>query len=328
MILLANVPHGARTSGVVQRLGKMLACGLLFCGFSAFGQTAVTLTWGQSTGSVAGYYIYQGTNSGSYIKRTDAGKNLLTQVTNLTPGVTYYFVVSSYTSTGLESGFSSEGSYTASSSLLPPAIVILKPGITLTPDYATITAPFTLSGGMISQALQTTVTTGGSAVYTITNAVPGNYIIWAQVKAPNGGADSFYINVDAQPTDPMMIWNLVDSTVLTNEVVTWHGISDSVPKVFFLSAGTHQVIVRGREANAQLGTIMFMPAPLQLQVLATRQVVVSGVAQTNHTYQVQYSSNMKTWTTLGSTTSDATGKFSFTDSTAAKAPMRQYRIKG
>jgi len=328
MNLLAQARLGARITITARHVTKLLLLVSLLSGVSAFSQTTLALGWNQSTGSVAGYYVFQGTNTHLYTKKFDAGKNLLMQFTNLTAGVTYYYAVTSYTSTGVESDFSSEASYTASSGLLPPPIVNLKPGATLTPDLATITAPFILSGGMISQALQTTVTTGGSLVYNITNAIPGNYVIWAQVKAPSTNANSFYINIDAQPTDPMMIWNLAVSSALTNEVVSWQGISDFVPKVFFLSAGNHQVIVRGREANVQLGAITFMPAPLQLQMLSNRQVIFSGVAQTNQTYQVQATSDFKTWTTLGNTTTDATGKFKFTDTTASSVWIRNYRIKG
>src|SRR5207253_2057312 len=119
------------------------------------------------------------------------------------------------------------------------AAVNLTPGMTITADSATIAAPFTVSNGMISQPVLSTVLTGGRAAYTFNNFFPGNYVVSAQVKAPNATANSFYVNVDAEPTDPMMLWNLGVSTVLTNETVSWQGISDSVPKVFFLSAGTH-----------------------------------------------------------------------------------------
>src|SRR6185436_3305868 len=107
--------------------------------------------------------------------------------------------------------------------------------------------------------------------YTFTVQVPGNYVVSAKVKTPDASANSFYVNMDAEPTDPMMIWNLGVSTTLTNQAVSWQGISDSVPKVFFLSAGTHQLIVRGREANAQLGAITISPAPFQLRALPSKQ---------------------------------------------------------
>ena len=181
---------------------------------------------------------------------------------------------------------------------------------------------------MISQPAQTTVTAGGNAVYLITNSVPGNYVIAAQVKAPSASANSFYVNVDAQPTDPMMIWNLGVSSAVTTQTVSWGGISDAVQKVFFLSAGTHQVIVRGREANAQLGAITFLPAPLYLQVLADKKVVVAGVAQASHAYDIQATTNFTTWTTLTNVMTDTTGRFSYTDPGSSTIKGRYYRLRG
>jgi len=34
-----------------------------------------------------------------------------------------------------------------------------------------------------------------------------------------------------------------------------------VPKVFSLSQGSHQLIIRGREANTQLQSITILPSP-------------------------------------------------------------------
>ena len=303
-------------------------CALMLAAAVTQAQVSVTLGWDQSAGTVAGYRVYQGTNSGVYTTSADAAKNLQLQINGLTPGVKYYFAVCSYTSAGVYSDYSSEITYTPNSGALPPPVVNVMPGVTISPSAATITMPFALSGGMISQPLQTTVTAGGSAVYQITNSVPGNYVISAQVKAPNASANSFYVNVDAQPTDPTMIWNLAVSTALTNETVSWQGISDTTPKVFFLSAGAHQVIVRGREGNAQLGGITFLPAPLQLQILPNKQVVVSGVGQTSHAYDIQATTNFTTWTTLTNVTTDATGKFSITDGAAATMKARHYRLRG
>jgi hypothetical protein len=302
-------------------------CVLIFAAAASNAQVSVTLGWDQSTNS-AGYRVYQGTSSHRYTTNFDAGKNLQLQINGLTAGVTYYFAVCAYTSAGVYSDYSSEISYTASSGALPPPVVTLAPGVSLSPSAATLTAPFVLTGGMISQPATTTVTAGGSAVYQISNSVPGNYVISAQVKAPDTNSNSFYVNVDAQPTDPTMIWNLAVSSALTNETVSWQGISDSVPKVFFLAAGSHQVIVRGREANAQLGNITFLPAPFKLQALPNKQVVVSGVAQPSHAYDIQATTNFVTWTTLTNVTTDATGQFSFGDAAAPTAKARYYRLRG
>jgi len=129
----------------------------------------------------------------------------------------------------------------------------------------TITSPFVANNGLVYQTTSTAVTTGGRAAYSFTLPSSGNYIISAMTIAPNSGANSFYVNIDAEPTDPTMIWDVPITATLTSSTVSWRGTgtdtSDQfVPKVFALSAGTHQLIIRGREANTQLGTITISPA--------------------------------------------------------------------
>jgi hypothetical protein len=212
------------------------------------------------------------------------------------------------------------------------SIMVAVPNKTITMnlgvDAAIITAPFTINNGLVGQSISTSVLTGGRAAYTFTNSFPGNYAISAQVIAPGTSGNSFYVNVDAEPTDPMMIWNLPVSMTLTNQTVSWQGISDTVPKVFFLSAGPHTLIIRGREANAQLGTVTLSPAPFQLRALPNKQMVVSGVAQVNHTYRIQATEDFITWKIIAVVTTDSTGSFSFTDATAATLPARHYRLLG
>jgi hypothetical protein len=200
--------------------------------------------------------------------------------------------------------------------------------VSLLPGSAAISAPFALSGGMISQSIQTTtISLAGRATFTFTNRQAGNYIVSAQVVAPTATANSFYVNIDADPTDPLMIWNLPVNPALTNQTVTWAGISDFVPKVFYLSAGVHQLVVCGREQGVQLGAITISPAPFTMRALPNRQIVLSGVAQPSYRYQILASQDLKKWTLIGTVTSDATGSFSFTDTAAPSFPLRYYQLK-
>ncbi|HWX19233.1 MAG TPA: hypothetical protein VN578_04910 [Candidatus Binatia bacterium] len=137
------------------------------------------------------------------------------------------------------------------------------------PSYAgSITAPFTTNGGYLSQtvdASQTGMASGGSAVYAINIPAAGNYTVSAMVNAPNSAAKSFWVNMDAQPTDPTMIWDVFPYTSgFESRVVSWRGNGSPTndqfaPAVFNLSAGVHQLIVRGREAGVQLGNITIAP---------------------------------------------------------------------
>jgi hypothetical protein len=107
---------------------------------------------------------------------------------------------------------------------------------------------------------------GGQAVYAFNVPSSGDYTFSAQVNTPNANANSFFVNVDAQPVSPTMIWDPPIYNGFTNANISWRGTGTDTnnqfsPKVFTLSAGTHQLIIRGREANAQLGRISLNSAP-------------------------------------------------------------------
>ena len=72
----------------------------------------VNLAWDPSPDTnVTGYVIYYGTNSGGYPWRIDVGNHSTAMVSNLPPGVTYYFVVTAYAADGAESLPSNEVTY-------------------------------------------------------------------------------------------------------------------------------------------------------------------------------------------------------------------------
>jgi hypothetical protein len=57
---------------------------------------------------LTGFKIYQGTSTGVYDAGTDVGMRLCTVISNLTSGITYYFVATAYDSFGNESNYSNE----------------------------------------------------------------------------------------------------------------------------------------------------------------------------------------------------------------------------
>jgi len=131
----------------------------------------------------------------------------------------------------------------------------------------TITSPFVVdSNGDVSQPVETTVSTGGRASYAFLVSTPGDYTITAVVNAPNSGADSFFVNIDAEPTDPIMIWDILPLTSgLESRTISWRGNGtfnspQYASKRFSLSEGSHQLIIRGREANVLLRNIAIVPA--------------------------------------------------------------------
>lgn len=89
-----------------------LASFVLFC-LLVLRALGVTLEWDPSPDAwVSGYAIHYGTSGGNYTVRVDVGNTTTCTITNLNPGVTYFFVATAYTADGLESLPSNEVSYT------------------------------------------------------------------------------------------------------------------------------------------------------------------------------------------------------------------------
>ncbi len=63
---------------------------------------------GSSLTDLAGYKVYYGTSSGSYSEAIDVGNVTTYDLTNMTDGLTYYFTVTAYDTSGNESDYSNE----------------------------------------------------------------------------------------------------------------------------------------------------------------------------------------------------------------------------
>ncbi|HEY2343178.1 MAG TPA: Ig-like domain-containing protein, partial [Chthoniobacteraceae bacterium] len=82
---------------------------------------SVTLAWNASAdSSVIGYRLYYGTLSGTYAETIDAGAATSATASDLSPSTTYYFAVTAYDASGLESPKSTEVSYNAPPATSPP----------------------------------------------------------------------------------------------------------------------------------------------------------------------------------------------------------------
>ena len=76
---------------------------------SAFAAGRVTLAWNPSTDPlVVGYNVYYGGASGAYTNEISAGNATNVIISGLVEGATYYFAATAYSSSGLESLFSSD----------------------------------------------------------------------------------------------------------------------------------------------------------------------------------------------------------------------------
>jgi len=83
-----------------------------WAGDSQAATQSVALAW-DSAANAAGYRLYSGTTSQVYTQQIDVGNVTSTLVSNLINGQTYFFVVTAYNSSGVQSALSNEISYTA-----------------------------------------------------------------------------------------------------------------------------------------------------------------------------------------------------------------------
>ncbi len=330
-----------RAAGPENRISTLtrllLTCwGLTALGSSGWAQSSLTLAWAPSTDStVIGYSLYQGGTSQNYTNVISVGTNTSATVSNLIAGATYYFAVTAYNAVGLESPFSNEIFYTVPQTIVGGPIAV----VTFAADSGTITAPFTAIGGIMSQPFQTTLATGGRAAYTFSLTNSGSYTVSAMVNAPSDAQNSFYMNIDAEPTDPLMTWDIQPPTTgFVNRTVIWRGNGTDTtpqfsPKVFSLSAGTHQLVVRGREASVQLSALSLLPylGITTCARLATGNRTITGQGMANQSCVLLAASSLTapvTWTSIATNLADAQGLFSCNDLKATNFVSRFYRIQG
>jgi hypothetical protein len=197
------------------------------------------------------------------------------------PGVSFPFGTGTGGNTYVWTLSVTAGTNSASASLTmsvetPPAP---NSSLTFQATSGVLTAPMTATGNYISQSVQSTVISAtGEAAYTFTITNAGNYVVQAMVNAPNDAANSFYVNIDAQPVDPTMCWDIEPLTTnFQSRIVSWRGNGSDTnnqfnPQVFNLATGTHQIIIAGREANTELQSfsLLELPAtPQNLRVMTT-----------------------------------------------------------
>lgn len=161
-----------------------------------------------------------------------------------------------------------DGQATAESSLTVQVVAASVPSGTLSfvASAGTITAPFATSGDLVYQSAETPLASSGRAAYSFTLTNAGYYVVQTMVNAPGDAANSFYINIDAEPQDPYMVWDIPVTTGVQSRLAAWRGNgtfdnNQFTPKVFNLAAGAHQLIIRGREAGVQLQSVTIVRAP-------------------------------------------------------------------
>ncbi len=170
---------------------------------------SVQLGWTASTDTaVVGYTLYYGTASGVYTTTLDVGNSTTAYVAPLTPGTTYYFVVTAYDSFGIESGYSNEASFTAPGAQTPTvSLAGINTGATFNSSASIVlSATAAESNGQISQVAfyegNNLVGSTTSSPYSVTwsNAAVGTHVLTAVAyDAAGAKANSTAISIQVVP---------------------------------------------------------------------------------------------------------------------------------
>ena len=227
----------------------------LFASLSAFADS-VTLIWNPSPGTnVAGYYVYYGGASRTYTNKSNVGNTTNATVSGILEGPTYFFALTAYNSDGLESDYSNELAYGIPA---PPL------GLAFDATNGSITLPFQPDAKGVFQSVTSAVTNGGIAVYNFSCPTPGRYVLQCVVTATNSAGNSFFVNIDSVPVDPIMVWDVPINPTEQSQTGSWRGANGTesdqyIPLVFYLSAGNHTLRFVGREPFCFLRTISITP---------------------------------------------------------------------
>lgn len=154
--------------------------------------------------------------------------------------------------------------------------------------------------GTISQSVASSdPTTAGRSVYYVDLPTSTTYTISASVNCPNSSSNSFFVQVGAEPTTSNA-WIIPITSGLETRTVTWS--PSSTPQTFVLSAGVHPLYIRGRAANAKLGTITFHgPTATLSSVLVSGPTVGTTAQNLNYVALAQYSDGTSVDVTLSAT---------------------------
>ena len=141
-------------------------------------------------------------------------------------------------------------------------------------ESGTVTAPFVISDGYVTQLVKTNASNSGRAAYSFNVTQPGQYVLQAVVDAPAFGANSFLVDIDQEPNESLALCKLPVTLGFENHIVSWQGEGTCAapqwnPKVFTLAGGAHQLIIRGKDANVSWDQFSMVLLPDVVTLSAT-----------------------------------------------------------
>lgn len=154
----------------------------------------------------------------------------------------------------------------------PPPPPVNAVQIYLEAETGTLVAPMAVSAHALAsggQYVASPMGDTGSAQFAVNVTVPGTYVIWCRVLSPVPAGDSFFVSVDGGAED---VYDNAEGSWSPNwQWTKVNGRQGGVPltlnpRTFSLSAGSHTIKFRTREANSTLDRLLltndlaFVPA--------------------------------------------------------------------
>ena len=130
-------------------------------------------------------------------------------------------------------------------------------------EAAALTSPMAMAPDVQAfggQFITSNTAEAGTATWQFTISVSDDYVIWCRVKASDAGQDSVFVKADGGPED---IYDVAEGTWSPDWQWTRvngrgsSGIPLAInPRVFPLSAGSHSIVFREREALTRVDRVI------------------------------------------------------------------------
>ena len=340
----------------LRRLTRILV-GILFCGLihnpaAALAQPSptntydLTLAWNPSPSpEIVHCNLYYGTASGEYTDIIVVGNVASVTISNLVPGVTYYFAITAVNAEGQESDFSNEASYRQE----PTQVQSVQLQIHSSAN-GSMTLHLTGPPSHTCEIEATEDFTTWTVIGTVTlNA--GGALDFIDPDAANF-PQRFYRTRDSQsgpqslPPPQLQIHRAPDAQIMlsatgpaghtydiqaTEDFVTWTVIAtvtlgDGGPADFTDTNAPNFSQRFYRLAEHPPSQPNITPAQIQLRGMSGGQLTMNVSGPAGHTYDIEATEDFVNWTVIGTVTLDAGGSLDFTDTNAMNFLTRFYRL--
>lgn len=332
------------------RLRLLLVCMIGLMQLPLLAVQSLTLAWDASSSTnVLGYRVYYGTTSHQYSSAVSVGTATTATIAGLVEGMTYYFSVTAYDVSNVESLFSDEAAVTVPLNLTNnPAKVPC--GTVAAGQNVTISLPASVSGTLSYQWMfnGNNIASATNAVLTLNNLAAsqaGAYSV--TVTGASGSTNStatslmiystgaatltqaayaggqFTCNVSGIPGSQYVVQASTNQT-------TWVSVQTNASPFIFTDSSAGQFSQRFYRAfnyansvsNNSVGVKVFLAAATLTQAAYANgqySFNISGVS--GNQYVVQASTNMVDWVSVQTNTVP----FIFTDTNAGQYSQRFYR---